>query len=75
MLKKSASDVLASLRGSRCWGDPLGYRNHWRGVSVRQDPFKGRTAHTKCGTYLLASSIAAALPGTGRVSVHRDWAG
>ena len=61
MLKKSASFVLASLRGSTYRGEPLGYRNHWRGFSVRQDPFKGRTAHTKCGTYLLASSLAAAL--------------
>jgi hypothetical protein len=39
----------------------LGGRKHWRGFSVRQDPSKGRTAHTKCGTYLLASSLAAAL--------------
>jgi hypothetical protein len=31
------------------------------GFSVRQDPFKGRTAHTKCGMYLIASSRAAAL--------------
>ncbi len=44
------------------YGDkPLGYRNYWRGFSVRQDPFKGRTVHTKCGLYLLASSLAAAL--------------
>ena len=39
----------------------LGSRNHWRGFSGRQDSFNGRTAHTKCGTYLLASSLAAAL--------------
>jgi len=45
MLKKSASCVLASLRGST-------YR------SVR-----------------LASSLAAALPGTWRVSTRQGWAG
>jgi hypothetical protein len=61
MLKKSASSVLASLRGSTYRGMPLGYRNHWRVFSVRQDQLKGRTAHTKCGMYLLASSLAAAL--------------
>ena len=36
-------------------------RNAVGGFSVRQDPLQGRTAHTKCGTYLLASSLAAAL--------------
>jgi hypothetical protein len=61
MLKKSASGVLASLRGSTYRGKPLEYRNHWRDFSVRQDQLKERTAHTKCGTYLLASSLAAAL--------------
>ncbi|HWI68350.1 MAG TPA: hypothetical protein VNS88_08210, partial [Nitrospiraceae bacterium] len=39
----------------------LGHRKHWRGFSVRQDLSYGRTAHTKCGLYLLASSLAAAL--------------
>src|SRR6185503_11114778 len=38
----------------------LGGRKHSRGFSVRQDVLRGRTAHTKCGTYLLASSLAAA---------------
>jgi hypothetical protein len=61
MLKKAASIVLASFRGSTCRGEPLGYRNHWRGFSVRKDQFNERTAHTKCGLYLLASSLAAAL--------------
>ena len=61
MLKKSASGVLASLRVSTYRDEPLGYRNHWRGFSVRQNPLQGRTVHTKCGTYLLASSLAAAL--------------
>jgi len=32
-----------------------------RGSSIRQDPLYGRTAHTKCCTYLLAVSLAAAL--------------
>jgi hypothetical protein len=32
-----------------------------RGFPVRQDPFKERTAHTKCGLYLLRPSLAAAL--------------
>jgi len=39
----------------------LGGRKHWRGFSVRQDLLSGRTAHTKCGLYLLGSSLAAAL--------------
>jgi len=46
-----------------------------RCFSVRQDPLQGRTAHTKCGLYLLASSLAAALLGTRRVSARQGWAG
>ena len=66
MLKKSASSVLASLRGStRVFGN----RKHWRGFSIRQDPSYGRTTTTQCGWYLLASSLAAALPWNG-VSWH-----
>ena len=42
-------------------GESIGDRKHWRGYSVRQDPICGRTAHTKCSWYLLASSLAAAL--------------
>jgi hypothetical protein len=38
-------------------------------------PMQGRTAHTKCGMYLLASSLAAALLGQRRVSARRGWAG
>ena len=53
--------VLATLRGSRYRTEPIGYRKHWSGLSVRQDLCEGRTAHTKCGTYLLASSLAAVL--------------
>jgi hypothetical protein len=75
MLKKSASIVLASLRGSTYQTEPLGCRNYWRGFSVRQDSFDGRTAHTKYGTYLLASALAAALCGTKRVSARWGWAG
>ena len=75
MLKKSASGVLASLRGSTYRGMPLGYRNHWRNFSVRQDQLKGRTAHTKCGMYLLGSSLAAALLGTRGVLARQGWAG
>ncbi len=75
MLTKSASIVLASLRGSTYRTEPLGCRNYWRGFSVRQESFIGRTAHTKCGTYLLASSLAAALPAEWRVSARLGWAG
>jgi hypothetical protein len=35
----------------------------------------GRTAHTKCGWYLLASSLAAALLGRGRVSARQGREG
>ncbi len=73
MLKKSASFVLAALRGSTYRTELLGCRNYWRGFSVRQDSFKGRTAHTKCGTYLLTPSLAAALLGTRRVSARQGW--
>jgi len=61
MLKQPASFVLASFRPSTYRVEPLGYRNHWWGFSVRQDPFTRRTAHTKCGLYLLGPSLAAAL--------------
>ena len=71
----SPGGVLASLRGSTYRGEPLGDRNHWRGFSVRQDQFKGRTAHTKCGLDLLASSLAAALHGIRRASARQGWAG
>jgi hypothetical protein len=52
--------VLASFRPSTL-SRTFGYRKHWRGFPVRQDSFSGRTAHTKCGMYLLRSSLAAAL--------------
>lgn len=61
MLNKTASVVLASFSPSTYREEPLGRRNYSRGFSVRQDPCKGRTAHTKCGLYLLGPSLAAAL--------------
>ena len=45
------------------------------GLSVRQDPYLGANGPTKCGTYLLASSLAAALPAERRVLARRGWAG
>ena len=50
-------------------------RNAVGGFSVRQDPLQGRTAHTKCGTYLLGPSLAAALLGIRRVLARQGWAG
>jgi hypothetical protein len=40
-----------------------------------QDLLHGRTAHTKCGWYLLGSSLAAALPAERRVLARLGWAG
>src|SRR4029078_5940209 len=58
MLKKVASGVLATLRGST-------YRSQrsdtLRGLSVRQELCKGRTGRTKGGVYLLTSMLAVAL--------------
>jgi hypothetical protein len=51
MLKKSASIVLASLRGSEVL----------EGVFRSPGSILGANGHTKCGRYLLASSLAAAL--------------
>jgi hypothetical protein len=36
---------------------------------------KGERPHTKCGTYLLASSLAVALPVEQRVLARWGWAG
>ena len=66
--------VLASFRPSTCERDSRCWKR-WRGFSVRQDPLHGRTAHTKCGWYLLGSSLAAALPAERRVLARRGWAG
>ena len=43
--------------------------------SVRQEPLRGRTAHTNCGMYLLASLLATALPGARRASPRQGWVG
>jgi hypothetical protein len=75
MLKKSASGVLASLKSSTYRMRLLEVGSTRGCLSVRQDPLQGRTAHTKCGVYLLASSLAAALLGRGRVSARQGWAG
>jgi hypothetical protein len=45
------------------------------GLSVRQELCEGRTGRTKCGVYLLTSSLAAALPVERRVSARRGWVG
>ena len=75
MLNKSASIVLAPLRDST-YRMRLSEVGSTRGcLSVRQDPLQGRTAHTKCGMYLLASSLAAALLGTRRVLARQGWEG
>ncbi len=57
MLKKAASIVLASLRGSTL--SEVG--NTEGDFPFAKTHYTGRTAHTKCGLYLLASSLAAAL--------------
>src|SRR4029077_13676843 len=51
----------------------LGGPKHCRGFSVRQDPLYGRTAHTKCGLYLLGPSLAAALLWTRRGLARQGW--
>ena len=72
MLKKSASGVLASLRGSTRVA---------RKSEALEGLFRSPRSMTrangpaKCGTYLLASSLAAALPAERRVSARRGWAG
>lgn len=65
MLKKFASGVLASFRDSEELEDIL--------RSPRS--ILGANGHTKCGWYLLASLLAAALPAEWRVSARRGWAG
>jgi hypothetical protein len=59
MLKKSASGVLASLRGSTL---KRTRRSETLAGLIRSPrPILRVNGHTKCGTYLLASSLAAAL--------------
>src|SRR5580765_101426 len=74
MLKKSASFVLASLRGSTL-------KRMFRSSETLAGPIRSPRSilvvngNTKCGTYLLASSLAAALLGRRRVSARQGWAG
>jgi hypothetical protein len=60
MLKKSASGVLASLRGSTL---KRTFRRSETLAGLIRSPrsIRGVNGHTKCGLYLLASSLAAAL--------------
>jgi hypothetical protein len=58
MLKKSASIVLASLRGSTRVFRKL---EALKGLFRSPRSIVGANGPTKCGTYLLASSLAAAL--------------
>ena len=72
MLKKSASGVLASLRGST--------RVSWKSEALEglfRSPRSSERANgpTTCGPYLLASSLAAALPAERRVLARRGWVG
>ena len=53
--------VLASFRPSTSRRSFSKVGNAGGGFSVRQDPSQERTAHTKCGMYLLGPSLAAAL--------------
>jgi hypothetical protein len=60
MLKKSASGVLASLRGSTLRGTPR-ICEILKGLIRSPRLIAGANGYTKCGPYLLASSLAAAL--------------
>jgi hypothetical protein len=62
MLKKPASGVLASLRGSTRVEDSRRSET-LEGLFRSPRSIARANAHTKCGTYLLASSLAAALLG------------
>jgi hypothetical protein len=46
-----------------------------RGFSVCQELLRRANGYTKCGPYLLAASLVAALLGTRRVSARQGWAG
>ena len=65
MLKKSASGVLAELRGSEAL----------EGIFRSPRSILWANGYTKCGRYLLASLLAAVLPAEWRVSARRGWAG
>jgi hypothetical protein len=62
MVKKISGFVLVSLQPSTLRGSCSDIGSTVGGFSVRQDPFYGRTAHTKCGMYLLGLSLTAASP-------------
>jgi hypothetical protein len=61
MLKKPASIVLASLRGSTLRRSSSEIGSTRGAFPFAKIHLQGRTAHTKCGPYLLASSLVAAL--------------
>ncbi len=72
MLKKSASGVLASLRGSM----RVPRKSEvLEGLFRSPRPIVRANGPTKCGPYLLASSLAAALPAERRVLARRGWEG
>ncbi len=74
MLKKTANGVLASLRGStlkRVFRRPEALD----GIFHSPRSILRANGFTKCGPYLLASSLAAALLGTKRVLARQGWAG
>jgi hypothetical protein len=60
MLKKSASGVLASLRGSTLRSTPRIFGT-LKGLFRSPRSIGRATCYTKCGTYILAASLAAAL--------------
>jgi hypothetical protein len=74
MLKKSASGVLALLKGSTLRGTPRIFEI-LKGRIGSPRLIARANGSTKCGPYLLASSLAAALPVERRVSARRGWAG
>jgi hypothetical protein len=75
MLKKSASGVLASLRGSTLRQTSSEIGNTRGAFSVCQELLRRANGYTKCGPYLLASSLAATLPAERRVLARRGWEG
>ena len=74
MLKKSASFVLASLNGSTL-SRSVSESGTLDGSFRSPRPITRANGRTKCGTYLLASSLAAALSAEWRVLARRGRAG
>jgi len=74
MLKKSVSCVLASLRGSTL-SRSVSEAGTLEGLFHSPRPIIGANGYTKCGTYLLASSLAATLSAEWRVLARRGKAG